>query len=184
MVADNYADGGASLPPMSISHGLYHACLVDKVGQVVCMGDNTNDQCGSDAAVGPAARAIPELANAGVTQVSCGYYHTCVVDSAQHALCFGANSIYGFLGTGDAGHFQTPIPQTVVDVDGGPALYPVTRVVTGGDQTCAILAGACGAKGPGQVVCWGYGKSGNLGIGVPEGGLVNSAVPLPVLAPQ
>jgi hypothetical protein len=93
--------------------------------------------------------------------------------------CFGGNRTYGYLGTGDASAFTTPNPQTVVDLDGGGALFPVGRVVGGGDMNCAVLVGSCGPTGPGQVVCWGYGLTGNLGNDA--GG--NSAVPVQVLAP-
>ncbi len=175
-VATELAQAGATLPITDITEGLLHACAVDSAHRLYCWGDNASQQGTSGGAV---PTVHPAFADGGAERASGGYKHTCVLDTNEHAVCFGNNGGYGYLGAGDAGNFMTSTPLTVVDVDGGPALFPVARVIAGGDQSCAILAGSCGASGPGSVVCWGYGLTGNLGN---DAG-TTSAIPVHVTAP-
>jgi alpha-tubulin suppressor-like RCC1 family protein len=173
------SEAGAALPLSQMSDGLYSACAIDHQGQLFCWGSNVDEQRGDlDAATGSPPNAVGSLADAGITTVSCGYDLACVIDANHHARCFGSNSTYGFLGNGSLDG-STAVPGTVVDVDGGAALFPVARIAAGGDESCAIVAGSCGPDGPGAVVCWGWNGSHNLGD--PEAG--TSAVPIRVLAP-
>jgi alpha-tubulin suppressor-like RCC1 family protein len=149
-VAATLAEAGAAMPLRSMSVGLLHACALDNDSQVYCWGIDSDGARGT-LSPGPAPNLVSGLADAGTTFVSASLYATCVVDSAQHARCFGSNES-AQLGVGDASAFTTPDPMLVVDLDGGGALFPVSRV----SATCAILAGSCGPTGPGQVVCWGF----------------------------
>jgi alpha-tubulin suppressor-like RCC1 family protein len=179
-----FAEAGAALPPRTVSHGEQHVCILDQANQVLCTGSDSSGQTGPTGSNGYAAASVGPLADAGVTALSCGRFWTCVVDFTAHAFCFGSGSRFGFLGNGvvsaaDGGSFASSTPQPVVVPDGG-LLSSVAQVVAGGDQTCAILEGPCGAAGGGKVVCWGFGVSGNLG----NGEAVTSASAVPVIAPE
>jgi alpha-tubulin suppressor-like RCC1 family protein len=173
------AAAGVAFPLRALSAGEMHACALDQTRQVYCFGDNYWGECGSAGTNGPTARAVPDLADAGVVEIAAGWSNTCVVDGAQHARCFG-RGLNGILGTGDVDASSTPVPSLVVGLDGGGALFPVAHVSTGGYETYAILAGACGPSGPGQVVCWGDGQDDGLGNDT----YVPNATPVPVLAPK
>jgi alpha-tubulin suppressor-like RCC1 family protein len=174
------SEAGAALPLAQISDGVGAACAIDHLDQLFCWGSNDESQRGDQGATtGSPPNSVAALADAGVTSVSCGYDLTCVVDANSHARCFGTD-VYGYLGDGRLDGGPTSIAQTVVDVDGGAALFPVSRIAAGGDQSCAIVAGSCGLTGPGTVVCWGW--NGNENLGNPEAG-ATSAVPVFVLSP-
>ncbi|WP_437719419.1 RCC1 domain-containing protein [Sorangium sp. So ce448] len=61
-------------------------------------------------------------------------------------------------------------------------LRPLAKVVAvsaGIFHTCALVEGACGPTGPGQVLCWGRGTLGQLG----DGTGTSSAIPVEEHAP-
>ena len=67
-------------------------------------------------------------------------------------------------------------PHTVATVVSG--LPPVSRLATGVDHACAILARSC-PDAPGPVMCWGQNGAGELGTGT----MKPTRVPVAVLAP-
>ena len=89
------------------------------------------------------------------TALASGATHTCGINAAGYAFCWG-NGSYGQLGIGySTGQQQSPIP------------------VTGGYRWTAITAGTahtCGITTEGAALCWGSYGSGQLGNGNSNGG--------------
>jgi alpha-tubulin suppressor-like RCC1 family protein len=99
------------------------------------------------------------------TQISATWFHTCAVDSAGAAYCWGRNSA-GQLGDGSSSSSSVPV---AVDVAGALAGQTITQVTVGAYDTCALDAA-------GDAYCWGLNSYGQLG----DGSTTNSAVPVAV----
>ena len=92
------------------------------------------------------------------SEVATGGYHSCVLDSAGAASCWGGNS-FGELGTGS---FLGP--QTCNGAD--CSRVPVS--VKGGIAFASIDAGedhTCGVSTSGKGYCWGLATYGRIGLG-------------------
>lgn len=143
--------GSGALVFTSVSAGLFHTCGLTTNQQAYCWGHNGSGQLG-DSTI--AQRNVPTRVAAGstvFTRISAGASHTCAIDDADAAHCWGYN-LEGQLGTGvaDAGT-SAPVP-----VAGGLAF---SEVRAGSGYTCAIAAAFPG------VYCWGYNGFGQLGDG-------------------
>lgn len=86
-------------------------------------------------------------------QVSAGWYHTCGVDTGKRLTCWGANGD-GQLGDGTTIDRPHPVVPVGMEAD-------VLSVAAGLFHTCAL-------KTSGEVWCWGYNASGQLGDGGPS----------------
>jgi alpha-tubulin suppressor-like RCC1 family protein len=86
------------------------------------------------------------------TTLSSGGAHTCAILDDGTVACWGDN-MYGELGNG--GRVSKTTPTTVNNFGGGKK---ATAISSGGAHTCAILDS-------GEVSCWGWGSSGQLGNG-------------------
>ncbi len=82
-------------------------------------------------------------------QVDGGQYHTCGVDSAGNAWCWGYNN-HGQLGNNSTTEEHGP-----VQVQG---LTDVIQISAGREHSCAVT-------GSGAIWCWGYNSYGQLGLG-------------------
>src|SRR6185295_17754951 len=82
------------------------------------------------------------------TQISVGYYHTCVLNNAGRIYCSGYNS-YGQLGNGLTTSSTTPVLATE---------QFIVQVSVGYAHTCILTVG-------GEVKCVGYNTYGQLGNG-------------------
>lgn len=105
-------------------------------------------------ATAPAAIAVERRT------VAAGGRHTCALDAAGVARCWGANDD-GQLGAGDLQDYESPVPVA--------GTLRFSRLASGGAFTCGVLRG-------GAAACWGDGEAGQLG----DGTFVARATPAPV----
>jgi alpha-tubulin suppressor-like RCC1 family protein len=166
---------GVSLSPVKAQLGgaakgiaayYQHACALMADGTVECWGDDSSGQVG-DGNVTPDVGVLVPTAVAGVaraTEIGVGEEFSCALvqdDAGTDVLCWGDNA-YGQLGDGST----TPSP-TPLQVQGATG---ATILAVGGGHACAS------AVSTGGVVCWGAGKSGQLG----NGGASSSSTPVEV----
>ena len=86
--------------------------------------------------------------DSSVTVIAVGSFHSCAVQRGA-AWCWGNNG-FGVLGSVSVGSMSS-IPVLVEDIDSG-----VTAIAAGRSHTCAIQYGV--------TKCWGFGRSGQLGV--------------------
>ncbi len=133
-----------------------HTCALDSAGAAFCWGDDTYGQLGDgttrqrDSPV--AVRMTGVLAGKTLTQISTDYRHTCAVDSAGAAFCWGDNT-YGQLGDGTTRQRDSPVAVRMTGVLAGKIL---TQIATGYYHTCAL-------DSTGKAYCWGDDTYGELG---------------------
>jgi len=139
-----------------ISTGLNHACAIDSFSQAYCWGNDSNGQLGNGA---PSSQNTPTpvnttgvLAGKTLTQISAGDYHTCALDSAGKAYCWGLGT-NGQLGNNLTSQQNSPV---AVDTNGVLANKVLTHISAGHYYTCAIDT-------EGKAYCWGLGTNGQLG---------------------
>ena len=141
-----------------VSCGSEHTCAVRTDGTLWCWGDNTYGQLGngmtSDSNAGGGLSQIRLPSNQPAVQVSAGYQHTCALDTYGHLYCWGSNGA-GQLGDGTKTDRHTPVQVTVASDN-------FTQVSAGMSYTCAV-----GGPYVGNVFCWGWGSSGQLGLQEP-----------------
>lgn len=144
----------------AVTAGWDHTCAMTSASGVVCWGNNDFGQLGDGTAGTPrlAPASVPGLT--GVTSLSAGDSHTCVVAGAS-ASCWGRD-LDGQLGDGGGG--DQLLPTLVLGVDN------VSTVAAGRASTCGTTTG-------GGVMCWGSNAYGQLGNGT----TTDSALPVPVV---
>jgi len=121
--------------PHPYSIGGSHACALDG-GAAVCRGANDRGQA--------LARA-----GSGFVALAAGISHTCALDAAGVATCWGANNS-GQLGDGSTTDRVAPTPVRTE--------LRFSTLSAGATHTCALAA-------EGLPVCWGENLSGQLGDG-------------------
>jgi len=132
-----------------IDAGAEHACAALSEGGVKCWGSNQFGQLGNGLSdVNPRAPVLlPGVS--GVSSLSAGTFHTCVIGGDGAVQCWGHNSA-GQLGDGTTTDSTTPVTPAGV--------WPATAVSAGWGATCAVVT-------DGAVECWGANASGQLGNG-------------------
>jgi alpha-tubulin suppressor-like RCC1 family protein len=157
----------------SVTTGGRSACAVAHKGEVLCWGSNSNGQLGdgttTDRHTPVAVTGLPGPA----AQVEAGGRHTCALITDGTVWCWGKGG-NGELGNGSASDSATPVEVT--------GLANAVQIAIGG----TLISGnsSCALTGAGQVFCWGWNASGQLGDGttsdadVPEqvSGLSGAAV--------
>lgn len=140
-------------PPVAVSAGGDHTCVVRANGTIWCWGANATGQLGDGTTT---RRLVPTQVVSGVSfaSVSAGG-HTCALTAGGTAYCWGGNNV-GQLGTGNFTASSTPV------------------AVAGGLVFAKVIAGSgfsCGYTTAGVGYCWGAGGV-QLGNGV--NGTVNT----------
>ena len=134
----------------SVYVGSAHTCALTTSGGVKCWGDDVYGRLGNGAAAGSSIPADVYGLTAGVTSVSVGSLHTCVVTSSGGVRCWGGNS-YGQLGNNSDIDSQAPANASGL-VEG------MSSVSAGSVHTCALTT-------TGRAKCWGSNYRGQLGDG-------------------
>lgn len=160
-------DGVTDIVQVSSAFG--HVCVVIAPGTAGCFGVGDAGQLGSahPVSAGPTQTVveIPDLPS--VVAVAAGKNHSCALDDAGVAWCWGADDA-GQLGVGGA---VDVCPIGPGGDDAPCSLIPV-RVDADGPyvEIAAGLYHVCGLTESGRTECWGDDGSGQLGLdaGAPE----------------
>ena len=135
-----------------IGSGGSFSCGLTFVGGVKCWGEGSDGQLGNGSNNDSLTPVFVTGLSSGVSVLSVGNNHACVVTTAGGAKCWGY-SYNGSLGNGTDGVSSN----TPVDVTG--LTSGVASISAGYGHTCAVTTSG-GAK------CWGSNYYGNLGNGV------------------
>jgi alpha-tubulin suppressor-like RCC1 family protein len=145
----------------AVAAGNAHSCVLapaadGRGGQVLCFGDNSYGQLGDGSTTSRATPAPAPLGGASpmrALSITAGGDHTCAVDVAGQAWCWGRGD-HGESGGGAEIDQPSPLP---IALPGGGS---VASLSAGGSHTCAI-------DQAGQIFCWGANDRGQLGTGAP-----------------
>lgn len=143
---------GASLQTKNcVAVGAAHTCAI-RGGALYCWGYNSYGQLGLGDYTDRSTPTLVTGLEKNVRAVAAGVYHTCAVKDGG-LKCFGYGG-YGSLGTGDSG--IRIVPTDVYSLGAGSGVTHVA-INSAGYHTCAIVNG--------NVQCFGYNASGQLGDG-------------------
>jgi hypothetical protein len=144
--------GSPDLRPETITAGEYHTCALDTAGTAWCWGYDFSGQVG-DGDDGQTDEYAPVQVAGGrtFTTITAGGYHTCALDTAGTAWCWGYD-FSGQVGDGDDGQTDEYAP---VQVAGGRTF---TTITAGASHTCALDTA-------GTAWCWGWDGDGQVGDG-------------------
>ena len=178
---DGYMEMGSAIPAIarfgpdnsanpghlatSISVGDYHTCAITNdttEDMLFCWGESGSGQLGSgntntewDTNDGNGIVFLPDR-GVGLSQVSAGSAHTCLLWDDGEMACWGSNS-HGQLGIGSTEDIgDDEIFRDNYELVDLPSGRTATSIAAGEDMTCAILDDA-------SLACWGWGDSGRLG---------------------
>lgn len=153
----------------SVTTGLEHACALSTTGTGYCWGDNYEGLFGNDSYVDsylPTPMVVPN--NEKLSQISTGWYHTCVKTVSGTSWCFGRGD-FGELGTGTTlggKTYRTPFVPSGIQFS----------------KISAAIGTTCGIDQLDKVWCWGGLNWGTSGSGRLEASLF-PAVILPIGTP-
>lgn len=134
-----------------LSLGDNHTCAATALGTVQCLGNNVYGQLGNGNNIdSPSPVTVPGLSN--IAGIGSGPLHTCAFDTSGQVYCWGFN-VYRELYDDEKKFVRaSTIPVAI------PELSGVIQIAAGIEHTCALT-------NRGQVWCWGYNISGQLGAG-------------------
>ena len=132
-----------------------HACAIDRSSVTWCWGDNSRGQLGTNSLGIPASSAQPVKVHGPqvLVSVSAGGRHSCGLDAAGTAYCWGDND-WGQLGAGFGGVVGSPPASAVPLRVAGNLTF--RQISAGYEHTCGLTTG-------GDLYCWGYGVDVRLG---------------------
>lgn len=143
-----------------IETGATHTCGFTPDGQVYCWGLNSNGELGTGTS-GNATTPAKVAGSIKAASLAVGSDQTCAVGEGGTAYCWGSNA-RGQGGFGSGGALSHLVPTPIAGA------LRFNTLSTAGDHTC-------GATTSGEVYCWGFLRTGALGLGAPSY--------LPVLTP-
>jgi alpha-tubulin suppressor-like RCC1 family protein len=158
---DSGPDAGPDIAVL-VTAGLNHTCALTSTGAIKCWGEDWNGCLGIGYNTVEATQPVNVVGfESGARHVSAGYNHTCAVDAAGGAWCWGDNWD-GQLGATVGIESWKPVPVAGLD-------HGYVAVASGDHHTCALSE-------QGTVKCWGDNDWGELG----DGTTVSSVMPVDV----
>ncbi|MBN2361778.1 MAG: hypothetical protein JXR83_20165 [Deltaproteobacteria bacterium] len=167
--ADGTPSLGACSPTITsgdkLALGYQFSCDLHTDGALRCWGSNEFSQLGvagggilgdSPDELGSALPPIELGTDFSPIDVVTGMSHTCALSTGGAVKCWGNNE-NGQLGLGDTNSRGAAMGDALPVVDLGTA-RPLSMAAAGGRNTCGLI-------GDGEVKCWGYNTSGQLGLG-------------------
>ena len=149
-------------PVVHVALGKYHSAALSASGDVYTWGLESSGQLGHGSKQkAPTPLIVDTLSGIGVTQLSCGYYHTLALTASGEVYSCGFGGSF-FSGAGGLGHGDRSSLSTPTKLDSfGP------------DGTLGVSAASVSAGGyhsvvldtEGGVWTWGRGEWGRLGHG-------------------
>ena len=166
---------GSTTAARAVAVGAHHACAIADDASMWCWGYSGSGQVGINVIDEPDSEPstiIPTKiadhpSNAEVVDIAAGGYHTCAVYGDGRVSCWGYGE-YGQLGTecafngdGESNDCAEDVASPVIlnYFDGTSASKTASSVDAGLFHTCVISVN-------GQLYCFGYGASGQLGNGL------------------
>jgi alpha-tubulin suppressor-like RCC1 family protein len=132
-----------------VSAGEGHTCGLDGSGQAYCWGTNSSGQLGNNNTAFQLTPAAVQQGGATYVQIAAGKVHTCALDNAGQAYCWGYGAD-GALGYGFS--FGDSVPAAVTQ----PGGVTFTSIYVGGQHSCGLTSG-------GAAYCWGKNSNAQLG---------------------
>jgi len=142
-----------------ISAGNQFVCAIASDNKAYCWGIGSSGQLGNNSTTTNnttplAVISTGVLSGKTITDISSGYTHTCALDSAGKAYCWGQGG-QGQLGNGTISNSLVPVAVTSTGALAGKSLV---KIYTGFNNACAIDT-------DGALYCWGQNQYGQLGDG-------------------
>jgi alpha-tubulin suppressor-like RCC1 family protein len=165
-----------STTAVGLSLGENTACALLQNGTIKCWGSNSFGEVGdgtlSSSRPSPVAVVTIDGSSAATTAVSVahGDNHGCALMQNGTVRCWGNNTQFGSLGTGDGMDHPSPALVSTLQIDGTTPARTAVSLATKNDTTCALMA-------DGSILCWGRGENGRIGNGVD---VMNKPVPTSV----
>ena len=135
---------------IAIEAGWRHTCALFEGGSLRCWGFNMNGQIGDGTTTDRASPTPVSELSSGVVAVESGGSHSCALLEGGGVKCWGRNEF------GQVGDWTTTDKIAPAQVNGLGS--GVDSIAVGGAHTCALID-------TGDVRCWGYNNSGQLGDG-------------------
>lgn len=135
---------------VAIAAGYEQTCAITSNGKVKCWGENGSGQLGDGTTTNRSTPVNVVGLPSKVTAIAAGYEHICGLTIDGAVKCWG-NNMDGELGDGT--NIQRLTPMNVVGLSS-----EITSIAAGGYHTCALTRG-------GGIKCWGWNRSGQLGVG-------------------
>ncbi len=167
-VGDTLRRTGITVVPdrrfVALSLGFWHACGLESGGAVYCWGDNQYGEIGLGQLGAALFIPTPQRVSGTVSfkLLASGSIHTCGLSTSGQAYCWGSN-FGGYLGNGTADFKLSPTP-----VSGG-----LTFTTLRASRANSIFSHTCGIATSGDVYCWGWNSSGQLGSAITKDACVN-----------
>ena len=134
-----------------ISVGGSHVCALAANNQIYCWGTNSFGELGNnstiDSSVPIAVDTSGVLNGKTIAQVSAGSTHTCAIDTAGQAYCWGDSGYPMYSALGDGNMLPSSVP-IAVNTSGALNGKILAQISTGNEGTCALDTAN-------QAYCWG-----------------------------
>jgi len=145
-----------------VACGKYHSAAVSEEGDVYAWGLESSGQLGlgSYRTKAHTPAKVDALSGCGVSQLSCGSYHTLALTAKGevYSTGFGGSFFHGAGGLGHGNRQQLDTPKKIPTFGHGDDRVPATYVSAGGYHSLAVDEN-------GGVWSWGRGEWGRLGFG-------------------